>query len=97
MPPTNATRTKASLTSVTSTARYSAIPPQTPAMTRLVLLRSRRCGTETLPSLRVLVGDRDGERERRGERDPGLLCRRNDRAHGHCRPRERLDGGAEEL
>src|SRR2546429_1177968 len=58
----------------------SAIPPQTPAMTRLALLRSRRDGTGTLPSLRVLVGDCDGERERRRERNAGLLRRGKDRS-----------------
>jgi hypothetical protein len=40
--PVNAPATNTTRTSVASTARYSAIPPHTPAMTRLVLLRSRR-------------------------------------------------------
>src|SRR5437870_9210153 len=97
IPPKNPRTTKTTLTKVGSTARYSAIPPHTPAMTRLVLLRSRRCGTETLPSLRVLVGDRDGESEGRRQRDARLLRRRENRAQRNGRMRHRLDGGIEEL
>src|SRR2546423_2557003 len=70
MKPVNTNTTR---TSVASTARYSAMPPHTPPITRLVLLRSRRDFTNTLPSLRVLVRDRDRQRGDRRYRHGGLL------------------------
>src|SRR5947208_13726198 len=54
--------TKKTRTSVGSTWRYSAMPPQTPPMTWFVVLRSRRVGMCTFPSLAEFVEDRDAER-----------------------------------
>src|SRR6266550_5354261 len=76
----NAVNTNATRTSVASTARYSAMPPQTPPMTLLVLLRSRRDFTDRLPSLRVLVCDRDSQRGERRDRNGGLLGQRQKKA-----------------
>src|SRR5437016_6794192 len=57
-------RTKKTRTRVGSIARYSAIPPQTPEMTRLVVLRSRRADDMcALPSLALLVRDREPRSE----------------------------------
>src|ERR1041385_539152 len=61
-------------TSVASICRYSAMPPQTPAMTRLVVLRSRRVGMCVFPSLIERVDDRHAERGEETERDD-RLCR----------------------
>src|ERR1051325_11425089 len=59
-------------TSVASICRYSAMPPQTPAMTRLVVLRSRRVGMCVFPSLKERVDDRHAERGEEAERDDRL-------------------------
>src|SRR5438445_105183 len=69
-------RTKSTRTSVTSTARYSANPPQTPAITLFAALRSRRVdGIRALLPLTVLVRDREHHRGERRDRDGGLLER----------------------
>src|SRR5438477_2683742 len=81
----NPVNTNTTRTSVASTARYSAMPPQTPPMTRLVLLRSRLDFTDGLPSLRVLVCDRDRQRGERRDRDGGLFGQGQERA---CRDRD---------
>src|SRR5919204_3762863 len=68
MPPKNAVSTKKTRTSVASTARYSAMPPQTPEMTRSVPLRSSRSDDiERFPPASVF--ERDREDERRQQRD----------------------------
>ncbi len=69
----NAVTTNTTRTRVASTARYSAMPPQTPPMTRLVVLRSRRDFTNKLPSLRVLECDGDRQSGDRRDRNGGLL------------------------
>src|SRR5437660_9873452 len=69
-------RTKSTRTSVTSTARYSANPPQTPAITLFAALRSRRVdGIRALLPLTVLVRDLEHHRGERSDRDAGLLQR----------------------
>src|SRR5438093_7586611 len=81
------TMTNVTRTSVGSTARYSAMPPQTPPTTRLVVLRSRRiCDTNTLPSLHELVrrGEHHGRQE--GDRHRGPLRERRRPAPGPPRP-----------
>src|SRR5438105_3588213 len=86
------TMTNVTRTSVGSTARYSAMPPQTPPTTRLVVLRSRRiCDTNTLPSLHELVrrGEHHGRQE--GDRHRGLLRERERAVRGHRRPRHQGD------
>src|SRR5919201_4320145 len=72
-------RTKSTRTNVASTARYSANPPQTPAMTLFVVLRSRRVDDiRSLPPLSVLVGDREHDRGKGRDRDRRLLRRRDE-------------------
>src|SRR5205814_1703184 len=82
---TKAVITNTTRTSVASTARYSAMPPQTPPMTRLVLLRSRRDFTDGLPSLRVLVCDGDRQSGDGGDWNGWLFGQGQKRA---CRDRD---------
>src|SRR6266850_6755982 len=77
--------TKNTRTSVGSTWRYSAMPPQTPPMTLFVVLRSRRVGICVIPSLAKLVEDRDAERREQAERHHRL--RRDLRDRGEDRGR----------
>src|SRR2546428_11824994 len=93
----NAVNTNTTRTSVASTARYSAMPPQTPPITRLVLLRSRRDFTEGLLSLRVLVGDRDRQRGDGRDRNGGLLGQGQEQARRDRDLGERFDGGREDI
>src|SRR5690348_7911350 len=77
------------------------MPPQTPEMTRLVLLRSRRVDcTWTLPSLRVLVCDGDRESRECRHRDGRVLCEVErpagpDRGAGKCTEAEAPEIGRE--
>src|SRR6266702_2732467 len=93
----NAVTTNTTRTSVASTARYSAIPPHTPPITRLVLLRSRRDFTNRLPSLRVLVGDRDRQCGDGRYRNGGLLGQGQKSARRDREARERFDRGHDEI
>src|SRR6266542_4781631 len=87
--------TKNARTSVASSSRYSAIPPHTPAMTLLVVLRSRRDGMTGLPSLAQLEDDRDGERGEDARRHDGCLRRLDDARERHRDLRQRGERGVE--
>src|SRR5881394_198751 len=71
MPP-NPRMTMTTRTKVASMSRYSPRPPQTPPMTRLVRLRSRRPDTNWLPSGSALVDGREDERREGRRRDRGI-------------------------
>src|SRR6185503_74950 len=83
------TMTKNTRTSVASTWRYSAMPPQIPPTMRFVVLRSRRVCMCTFPSLAKRVEDRDAERRDEAERDRWLTQRLRDRKQ------DRRDGDGE--
>src|SRR5438093_5753313 len=90
--------TKKTRTSVASIARYSAIPPQTPPMTRLVALRSRRCDdTCTLPSLRELVRRREEGRREERDRHRRLLREDEHTLERHGDAREERDRTVEPI
>src|SRR6266542_2318566 len=82
--------TKATRTRSGSICRYSPIPPQTPPMTRLVRLRSRRADMVYSPSVAAFVDRREEHRGKRRERDArtGERCAELDEARDG-----RLDGG----
>src|SRR5438093_4366141 len=87
---TSVPTTKTTRTNVASTARYSAMPPHTPAMTLFVVLRSSRAGgIGKLPSLPVLVGGGEPQRRDRGDRDARLLRHAEDAVHRDPNPRRR--------
>src|SRR5258708_6014610 len=75
-------------TMVASMSRYSASPPQTPPMTRLLRLRSRRPDTQWLPSDGALVGDREEHRSEGGDRDGWLGRELTDRDDALGRSRD---------
>src|SRR6185503_20113369 len=93
------TMTKNTRTSVASTWRYSAMPPQIPPTMRFVVLRSRRVCMCTFPSLAKRVEDRDAERRDEAERDrwltQGLRERKQDRRDGHRDVDDRRHRGVE--
>src|SRR5256885_3563667 len=95
-PVRNVARTKNTRTRVGSTARYSASPPHTPAMTRLLWLRSsRREDMETFPSLAEFVGDGHREAGDRGDRHRRLLELTDHAVHRNGDPRREGDGPGE--
>src|SRR5256885_9376687 len=75
-PKGNARMTMTTRTNVASMSRYSAMPPQTPLMTRLTRLRSRRPDMHGLPSAAALVDRREDhggqgrDRDRRARGQP---------------------------
>src|SRR5205814_1547785 len=91
-------RTKKTRTSVGSIARYSAIPPQTPEMTRLVVLRSRRADDMcALPSLALLVRDREPQTHEDGDRHGRVLGDSERSVDRHRGGREERDRRREDL
>src|SRR4029077_4601305 len=92
-PKGNARMTMTTRTNVASISRYSAMPPHTPLMTRLVRLRSRRPDIDGLPSRVALVEGREDHGRERRERDRRARGERADRDdllgdHGRCRQHE---------
>src|SRR2546426_6230257 len=87
--------TKKTRTSVASTCRYSAMPPQTPATTRFVVLRSRRVDMDH--PFTQLVPRRDRERRDEAQRNDGLLHQVGDGARGHREHREQTQAEVERV
>src|SRR5438105_13010456 len=87
--------TKKARTSVASTCRNSAMPPQTPATTLFVVLRSRRVDMDH--PFTQLVPGRDRERRDETQRNDGLLHHVGDRARGHREHREKTQAEIERV
>src|SRR5437867_4091851 len=87
--------TKNTRTSVASTCKYSAMPPQTPATTLFVVLRSRR--VDMNHPFTQLVPRRDCERRDETQRNDGLLHQIGDRARGHREHREQTEAEVERV
>src|SRR6202158_4789074 len=85
--------TKKTRTIVASIWRYSAIPPQTPATTLLVVLRSRRVCMCLFPSIAKRVEDGDAERREQAQRDRGLRREFGDRQEQRRDRDDRVDRG----
>src|SRR6267378_1967834 len=98
-PPVNTImRAKSTRTAVGSTARYSAIPPHTPATTRFVVLRSNRAlDIGWLLPRAVLVRDGEYERGEGRDRNGRLLHRSDRRLERHSNEREQGDRGRESV
>src|SRR2546425_1414227 len=85
-------RKKSTRPTVTSTARYSAIPPHTPATIRFVVLRSSRAlGIGSLLPCAVLVRDGEHDRGEGRDRNGGLLHRSDRSLERNGDPRDQGD------
>src|SRR2546426_8991502 len=89
-------RKKSTRTTVGSTARYSAIPPHTPATIRFVVLRSsRELDIGSLLPGAVLLRDRECDRGEGRDGNGRLLHRSDRRLEGHGDRRDEGDRRSE--